>query len=259
MTIFIMNYEWLSWIQEQAKFFTECGHTVIIVDNCSSYKPLLEWYKTCPYKVISTNGIQLSTYNRFIWEMGLPEIHTNDNYYAVTDSDLGFKSVPKNFCEILVADIERNEGIIKCGLGLEIDNLPRNCYADRYRESEKNNVLNPNQYGICDAAVDTTFAVYSKSRCNNLGKLWRAEGDSAPESFLDNRYFYRSHRTYYPYMAQHLPWYMDINNLTEEQQYHIKITRHGSILYFKQIYAKELLELYNINEHWVDPKDITNL
>ena len=250
-----MNWNWLDWTRKQVEFFTSCGHTVIIVDNRSTYPPLLEWYKTCPYKVISTEGANLSTYNRFIWEMNLPEIHApNDNYYAVTDSDLGFEGVPADFCDVLVRDMERSEGIVKSGLSLSIEDLPRNVYADRYREAEKNNWSSQDRDGFYGIAVDTTFGVYSKARCSREGleKMWRASGQVVPESFLDNSYFYRSHRSPAPYTAQHLPWYMDINNLSAEQIYHLKVTRHGSILYFKQVYAKELLEKYGITEHCIE-------
>lgn len=248
MTIFIMNWNWLEWTRKQAEFFTECGHDVIIVDNCSTYKPLLEWYKVCPYKVLSTEGINLSTYNRFIWEMNLPEMYTAENYYAVTDSDLGFDGVPKNFIDILLDDLIWNEGIIKSGLSLKIDDLPNNAYANRYRESEKNNFPSPGANGFYGVPVDTTFAVYSKDRCKNIANMWRAPNAEVPDSFLDHHYFYRSHRSPSPYIVKHLPWYMDINNLTEEQQYHISVARHGSILHFKQVYKNELMEKYKISQ-----------
>lgn len=254
MTIFIMNWNWLEWTKKQAEFFTECGHEVIIVDNGSTYKPLLEWYIQCPYRIITTKGVELSTYNRFVWEMDLPDLYTTDNFYAVTDSDLGFKDVPKDFVEILTNDLKRSEGIIKSGFSLKIDDLPDNVYANRYREAEKNNFPSQDKYGFYSVPIDTTFAVYSKERCKNLSSMWRAKGDKVPDSFLDHRYFYRSHRSPSPYIVQHLPWYMDINNLSEEQQHHISITRHGSILYFKQIYEKELLEKYNINQMCLDNK-----
>lgn len=251
MKIFIMNWQWLDWTKKQAQFFVECGHSVVIVDNCSTYPPLLEWYKTCPYKVISTEGVKLETYNRFVWEMNLHNLHTEDNFYAVTDSDLGFQGVPKDFCEVLTADLKRSAGSIKSGFSLSIQDLPDNAYANRYREGEKNNFPKQDPHGFYDVPVDTTFAVYSKERCTNLDKLWKSANCTVPDSFLDNRYFYRSHRSPAPYIAQHLPWYMDINNLSEEQQYHITVAKHGSILYFKQIYASELLEKYNITQECI--------
>lgn len=259
MVIFIMNWNYLEWTRNQAEFIASCGNTPIIVDNCSSYPPLLEWYKTCPYQVISTEGVELSTYNRFIWEMGLPEKYAEGNFYGVTDSDLDLSEVPKDFCEVLANHIERSKGILKCGLALKLEDLPDNSYANRYREAEKNNFSNVDQYGFFGIPVDTTMAIYSKDRCNNLDRMWRASGSEIPNSFLDNSYFYRSHRSPSPYIARHLPWYADINNLSDEQIYNILVTRHGSVLYFKQVYAAQLLEKYGITEHWIDPKNIPNL
>ncbi len=255
MTIIIMSWNWLTSLQRQCEFFTGCGHQVVIVDNMSTYPPLLEWLKTCPYKVVSTSGIQLSTYNRFVWE--IPNLLADvGNYYCVTDSDLCFDGVPKDFCDVLIGDIERSEGILKSGLSIRIEDLPRNIYADRYREAEKNNWGSIDSHGFYGIPVDTTMAIYSKERCNNLDKMWRPEGSRVPENFLDNFYFFRSHRSPEPYTCKHLPWYMDIEKLSEEEQYMIKVSRHGSVLFFKQVYAKELLEKYGITEHWINPKDI---
>lgn len=239
MKAFIMNWNWLQWTKDQAEYLSDCGHEVIIVDNGSSYRPLLDWYRTCPYKVISTTGTTLTTYNRFVWEMKLPDQFT-DNYYIVTDSDLDLSQVPKDFAGVLIGDIERNDGIIKSGLSLKIDDLPDNEYAKRYKEGEKNNFSIQDPYGFYSTPVDTTLAVYSKERCNNLDRLWRSQGDSVPDSFLDNRYFFRSHRSPSPYMARHLPWYLDINNLTFEQRYHISVAAHGSVAYFRHIYNDQL-------------------
>lgn len=250
-----MSYNLLESTRKMAEFFVECGHEPIIIDNGSTYPPLLEWLKTCPYKVVSTNGIELSTFNRFVWE--IPNLLDGiDNYYAVTDCDLGFDGVPKDFCEVLANHIERSEGILKCGLSIRISDLPDNAYANRYREAEKNNFSSEDKYGFYGIAVDTTFAVYSKDRCNNLDKMWRPQGTPVPQSFLDNFYFYRSHRSPEPYTCKHIQWYADINNLSDEQQYNLKIARHGSILYFKQVYATELLEKYSIGAEWINPKDI---
>lgn len=253
-----MSWNLLESTRNMAEYFVQCGHEPIIVDNCSTFPPLLHWLETCPYKVVSTEGIQLSTYNRFVWE--IPDLLSDvGNYYGVTDSDLGFQNIPKDFCEVLVGDLERSEGIIKSGMSIRISDLPDNPYANRYREAEKNNWISQDKYGFYDIAVDTTFAVYSKERCENLDKLWRSANCTIPDSFLDNRYFYRSHRSPEPYTVKHIQWYADINNLNAEQQYNLKVTKHGSILFFKQTYAKELLEKYNITEHWIDPKDITNI
>jgi len=190
-----------------------------------------------------------------VWEIpGL--LDDAGNYYGVTDCDLGFDGVPKDFCEVLSNHIERTPGILKCGLSIRISDLPDNPYANRYREAEGNNWNNQDQYGFYSIPVDTTFAIYSKDRTNNLENMWRPAGDPCPDSFLDNGYFFRSHRSPEPYTVKHIQWYADINNLNDEQQYNLKISRHGSILFFKQTYATELLSQYGISEHWIDPLTI---
>ncbi len=256
MTIFIMNFNWLRSVVGAAKFFTDCNHTVVIVDNGSTYKPLLDWYNECPYRVVTTEGVELETFNRFIWEIpGL--LDGVGEFYAVADSDLDYTGVPTDFCEVLTTHLQRTGGILKCGLSIRLSDLPNNPYANRYKDAEKNNWSNQDEYGFYSIPVDTTFAIYSKERCQNIAGMWRPEGTPVPTSFLDNFYFFRSHRSPEPYTVRHRPWYMDINNLSEEEQYHIKVTRHGSILFFKSTYAKELLELYNIDQNWVDPATIT--
>ena len=255
MKIFIMSWNLLESTRKMAEFFVECGHEPVIVDNCSTYPPLLKWLETCPYKVVSTKGIQLSTFNRFVWEIpGL--LDDIENFYGVTDCDLGFEGVPKDFCEVLSNHIERTPGILKCGLSIRLADLPDNAYANRYKEAEKNNWSQQDQYGFYGIPVDTTFSVMSKERCNSLEKMWRPSGDNVPETFLDNSFFYRSHRSPEPYTVKHIQWYADINNLNDEQIYNLKVTQHGSILYFKQVYAAELLAKYGITEHWIDPNSI---
>ncbi len=258
MKIFIMSYNLLESTRNMAEFFVQCGHEPVIVDNDSSYPPLLKWLETCAYKVVSTKGIQLSTFNRFVWE--IPNLLDDvGEFYCVTDCDLGFDGVPKDFCEVLANHIERSPGILKCGLSIRISDLPDNKYANSYRESESKNWESKDNYGFYGIPVDTTCAVYSVDRCNNIANMWRPENSELPQNFLDNSFFFRSHRSPEPYTCKHIQWYADINNLSHEQLYNLKIARHGSILRFKQVYAKELLEQYGIDEHWVNPATLSNI
>ena len=248
MTIFIMNYNWLEWTQKQAAFYTACGHNVIIVDNDSTYPELLEWYRNCPYKVLTTAGYKLSCQNRFIWEMGLHDT-IEGNYYAVTDSDLGVDNIPSDFADLLIDHIEKTPEIIKAGFSLETNDLPNNRYASLYKKSETQHIREIDIDGFVNMPIDTTFAIYSKERCNNLDKLWKKNGEDVPRganAFLDDRYFYRAHRSPFPYTAKHMPWYLFINNLNKEQLFHIQNAVHGSLNVFKNLYKEELKERYGI-------------
>ncbi|HHT9135818.1 MAG TPA: hypothetical protein ACFYEK_01095 [Candidatus Wunengus sp. YC60] len=233
MIVFIMNFQWYTWPKKQAEFLTACGHNVVIVDNNSTYPPLLEWYKKCPYRVIHTGDFPLKVQNRFIWEMGLHDL-VADNYYAVTDADMELHWLPKDFTDYLIHDIARNPEILKSGLSIRTDDLPDNPYANFYKASERDNFPTPDKYGFHNVQVDTTFAVYSKERCNNIDKMWRKPG-STVTNWLDDEYFYRAHRS--PFAVRHLPWYLTPETLTEEQLHHIKSAKYGSLYEFKKMYG----------------------
>src|SRR5436309_1067354 len=102
MKIFIMNWNWLEWTKRQAEYLADCGHEVMIVDNGSSYKPILDWYDVCPFKVIHITG----GHNRHVWDHHLHDSFA-DNYYAVSDADLSLEGIPKDFEQVLIADLER--------------------------------------------------------------------------------------------------------------------------------------------------------
>ena len=56
--------------------------------------------------------------------------------------------------------------------------------------------------GVFDAVSDTTFALYRPF----------TKGASSPYKFMC--------RTGAPYMMRHLPWYLDLDNLDEEERYY---------------------------------------
>ena len=67
-----------------------------IIDNASSYPPLLEYYSTCPYPVYM---LHKNVGHLAVWETGLYKMFT-DSYFAYTDSDLEiFEGCPDNFME----------------------------------------------------------------------------------------------------------------------------------------------------------------
>lgn len=132
------------------------GARPIIVDNDSTWEPLLEWYKSCPVEVIKTgvNG------GKFGWEnhvlnhesMGIP-------YYVVTDSDLDLSSVPVDVLDVLKRGLEENSDILKCGLSLDLDSIPDSysrkeevlAWEAKWHASERGSFF--------EAGIDTTFAM----------------------------------------------------------------------------------------------------
>lgn len=174
------------------------GAEVTIIDNASTYAPLLKWYDELQrggdVKVIRL----LENLGKFApWKCGAVDAAKSE-YYVVTDPDLDLSGVPADALEVLRAGMERYE-VSKAGLSLAIDDLPEDGIVGpeaRHWESQwwKNSVDDR----FFNAAIDTTFAMYKRSR--GAGAQIRAKP---------------------PYTARHLPWYLTPATMTPEYRYYL--------------------------------------
>jgi hypothetical protein len=104
--------------------------------------------------------------------------------------------------EHLQGILDRHPDVDKVGLGLRIDDLPdHGQHRDRVIEWEQQYWSDEIEAGVYRADVDTTFALYR----------------SAPDHHIT-----RSLRTGRPYVARHLPWYLDPASLPAEESYYRK-------------------------------------
>ena len=177
-------------------------HNIWIIDNGSTYPPLLEWYRKCPCRVIllHENAGHIS-----IFRLGLYKVFYG-SYYAYTDSDLEIDpECPADFMEKFIGLMKKYPKAVKVGFSLRIDDLP-DCYAKKAEviEWESQFWKNKVEDGVYSATIDTTFAVYRpyfRGRLVCFGEL--------------------NLRTAPPYTMRHLPWYMDSANPTEEDRYYL--------------------------------------
>lgn len=185
-------------------------NNIIIIDNQSTYKPLLNWYKDSGvdvfYNNINETLFDSGTLYRLIYEIKHPKfIDINKSHYIYTDSDVvPIEEIPVNFVEDMIEVCDEFKAH-KVGLGLKIDDLPDFEYSKYVIEKEHgfwNNKIPHNKYELYQAGIDTTFAVYYPN--------------TAP--LLDSSVI----RMGNPYVARHLPWYYDINNLPEDEFHYIK-------------------------------------
>ena len=212
--------------KKMAEFLSDNGCEVVMIDNNSTYAPLLEWYSKCPYKVYR---LKENLGHKCLYTSGILDDH-KDRYYYLTDHDLDLSEVPSDFQEVLMKGFQNPE-IIKSGLSLKIDDLPNNSYANIAREWETKYWERPqDSNGFYRSEVDTTFALYDRER----------EYSGFPET--DD--FFRAVRSPYPYTARHIPWYNTPENITEEEMYYIKSTGTYWLGHFK--------EIYNINRNEKD-------
>ena len=176
---------------------------VYIVDNLSTYPPLLEYYKQTPAKVIYLDD---NLGHRAVWISGVIE-QLATPYYVVTDPDLNLKKVPRDCLVHLHSGFMRykHKHINKVGLSLEINDLPHTSHTKFVRNFELTNMWqHPLDREFFEATTDTTFALYNK-----YNFTW----DINPIHGNDFTYGIRSNR---PYTAKHMPWYDDPDKPSEE-------------------------------------------
>jgi len=202
--IIINNFNRLNSLVDLISWLESAGYlNIIIIDNSSTYEPLLRYYAKSTYKVYRCNN--LGPYAMWL----LPELWNSvkNNFFVYTDSDV----VPAEFCpkDVVgkIIDLHHRYPLLaKIGLSLKIDDLP-----DSY--GKKNQVISwEKQYWenkindeLYDAAIDTTFAVY-KPRAK--GGWWLSGARTAP-----------------PLSARHIPWYADEQNLSAEEVYYRNSSR----------------------------------
>ncbi len=201
----------LTWPRKMAEFLSDTGCEVFLVDNGSTYPPLLEWYKRCPYKIYNL------TYNfghQSLWTCKIiKNHHPNISYYIATDHDLDISNIPHDYVDFLSKELEfqlsNGSCIHKAGLSLEIADLPKNDQSLRVIDYESRfwqQWVGKNFFW--KANIDTTFALYK------FGTPYKE--------------FTSAVRAPRPYTAKHLPWYQtkeDIKNNEEELYYYNNINK----------------------------------
>lgn len=205
--IIINNFNRLTSLQQLLDALTIRGYTnIYILDNASTYPPLLDYYDTCPFPVL-----RLSENLGFkaLWKSPLRKRFCRD-YYIYTDSDVvPVKECPNDFIDYFLRELKRHPLARKIGFSLRIDNLP-DCYAHKEKviQLESRYYANFTADKLYRAPIDTTFALYR------------------PRVGLSRSRFVEAYRTPYPYQAEHLPWYNDSSNLSAEEQYYISHCKH---------------------------------
>ena len=203
--IFINARDRVGVMKKQIDWFLDAGYTnIIILDNNSTYPPLLEYYKSFQ----GDRRIRIIIFDqnlgfKSIWISGILEALNINTPYVYTDPDLvPIETCPKNFVQILLKILKKPQNIFvkKIGLGMPYKDITF-FNKDYCIKTESNYYdgtdISKNLY-YCQ--VDTTLALYVNCRHYNLRFSMRTTGDL---------------------MARHLPWYFDYDNLSEDEQYYL--------------------------------------
>ncbi len=200
--IIINNFNRLSSLKILIDGLEQRGYSkIFIIDNKSTYQPLIEYYKKCPYKIFF---LEENIGFKALWKTDISKLFCDD-YYVYTDSDLAIvEQCPADFLDYFLRKLKQYKYARKIGFSLRLDNLP-----DSYNEKEEviqresRYYRDVNHEGLYRAPIDTTFALYR------------------PRVGLSRSRFVEAYRTPFPYQVEHLPWYNDSNNLSEEEKYYI--------------------------------------
>lgn len=203
--IIINNFNRLDCLQKLITALEERGYTNIhILDNQSTYPPLLDWYETCPYEIIR---LEKNIGYQAIWKSGVYD-RFKRSFYVYTDSDVvPDENCPKDFMKRFLDTLRKYPRCLKVGFGLRIDNLPDHfAQKEAVLANERRFWKEPLGDCLYKAQIDTTFALYR------------------PYCYGPANDHHLMIRTGDPYVACHLPWYADSSNLSNEDYYYIQTT-----------------------------------
>lgn len=168
------------------------GHDIILLDNASTFEPLVEYLRATPHDVVCL-GRNLGA--RAIWEANLAPA----GWYVYTDPDcLPTAACPHDAVEHLRDLLERFPMFPKAGLGLYLDDVPASMPSLNWERSlvtEGQRLLD----GVYSSLIDTSFALYRPGAT----------------------FGYTAIRTGGQYRCRHMGWYIDRDNLDDEDAYYL--------------------------------------
>lgn len=199
--IIINNFNRCASFFQLVDFLRSTGHSnLYVIDNASTYPPLLEQYAKEKLRVFH---LRKNIGCFALWKTRIAEYFLN-NYYVYTDPDVvPTESCPNDFMTYFKNILDRSKGLEKVGFALKVDDLP-DWYELKAKviahESQFQSKRIDGAGNLFDAPIDTTFALY---RPHAQGGYWLS-----------------AIRTGEPYVARHLPWYSDTRQHTAEERYY---------------------------------------
>lgn len=187
------------------------GVSIVIIDNLSTYPPLLSWYDQ-----LSSPHIQVMYlgFNSGLWGIDyvvnqLP----SDRHYIVTDADLiPYPDTPSDILHQMMLLLDQDEQINHVGVSIEINDIPASsplCESVQHWEAQfwrkPYASKKQRQAPAFHAPVDTTFAMYRPtSKVNSV---------------------FKSLRMGRPYTLKHVDWYEHPEHLSDEYEYYLQHCR----------------------------------
>lgn len=206
--IVILNRDRLYPLIEQVTVLKSKGYTnIIVIDNQSTYLPLIEWYAKGEVEVFHNNLTENSCHAfRDLVLQGHPKF-TNiiSDWYVFNDSDIiPLDNVPEDFIEDL-KNYAIHHNKTKVGMSIKIDDLDMsyqlNQWVYSYESTYWTNAIIDNGIELYPHPIDTTFAIHAP----NTLPTWSND----------------TLRVGIPYIVKHAPFYYNPENLPEDEKYYL--------------------------------------
>jgi arginine deiminase len=174
---------------------------IYILDNDSTYPELLNYYTVLEQQGIKVVRLGMNCGHTAIWSSGILEQLNIKTPYVYTDSDIvPIERCPNDIVRKLLEVLRRYRFLAKAGPGIYCENIT--CKnAEQVKAHQKQFYCHPIEPNLYFGAIDTTFALYRNIRFYTLAESARTTGDA---------------------MIYHLPWHLDYDNLSEDEQYYIE-------------------------------------
>lgn len=210
--IIIINFNQLFYLKQLIESLQKRDYNnIVVVDNLSTYKPLLDYYATIE-KVVTIHRLLSNDGHLSFWKQSDLVKKYTKGYYVVTDADVvPVTECPDDFLNTFRILIDKAYDRIKVGFSLKLYDIPEhNPQANKIKDWEAQfwkTKIHPLAY---KAEIDTTFALYRPGynyQKKNFTKAWRTD---------------------FPLQARHGGWYINPNTLTEEQEYYQKTANQSA-------------------------------
>ena len=187
---------------------------IIFHDVASTYGPCLEYLEQ---KKKEGYEVYRSDINNHLSVMDTVRKYMNENknceYFVLTDPDVELDNVNGDILDFYKFISKKNNDKYVVGPMLRIDDIPDfypykqkaiKGHTDQFWHKKPSDIIyNKTNYQIQCSPIDTTFQLVHIS-------------------LLSSKFPRQGFRCYAPYSARHLDWYLDPNNLTDDQKYYSK-------------------------------------
>ncbi len=200
--VFIVCRDRLTCLQGLLGWLESVGNAdeVYLLDNASTFPPLLEFYETTRHTVIHAGG---NHGHKVGWSQGHIRRLAEGRRFVYTDPDvLPVAECPSDALERMAGVLDA-VGAYKCGFSISLEGLAPWIEGRTLSWEQRYWTNYDERAGAYRAAIDTTFALY--------------------DSLAGRRFRYSAFRLPPPYTIRHLPWHMTPADLdTVEERYYVE-------------------------------------